>query len=124
VNNPIPAEQNVLPDVVGENELNATDSAVINGDKGLSNSISSDEEAESYSRSVTADAASPNESAADENWQDNAATYGTNEYINNLIENLNSDDRLAFWQNFTRYSLSGAEMPNIDIPAPPLLPIQ
>ena len=124
VNDPIPAEQNVLPDVVGQNELNATDSAVLNGDQGLSHSISTDEEAESYSESLTADTVSPNQTAGSGNWQDNATTFGTNEYVNDILANLNSDDRIAFWENFTRYSLDGAEVPHINIPQSPLLPFK
>ncbi len=79
---PIPIQQNVLREVLGTGDMNATDEAVINTDRGLTASLNANESAdEAVSGSFGADAArstgtSPVLTAMNGNWSEEAYLLG------------------------------------------------
>ena len=105
----IPMQRNVLQRVIGSTELNATDNSVITGDSGLTASINADDAAEDSSTgSLAANPTRPTLTAANGNWGQEANTFGTGRYTNDIITNLNTDDRNTFMQYFTQTSIESS----------------
>ena len=98
---PIPAKQDVLPDVVGQNKLNSSDAAIFRDDEGLSTSFRADEAAldsaeESFSDSLAADIAPPTRTAVNGNVQAPGATFGTGNISDPVQAMLDRDDNWTF----------------------------
>ena len=86
--------------VVGGNELNATDSAVISDDEGLTTSLKADDAA-SDSEEEGGDVArstvgSPVETAINGNWAAQPGSFGTGDESDPVAAMLNRDDNWTF----------------------------
>jgi RHS repeat-associated protein len=100
VSDPIPIQQYVVRSVVGSNELNATDSAVISDDEGLTTSLKADDAA-SDSEEEGGDVArstvgSPVETAINGNWAAQPGSFGTGDESDPVAAMLNRDDNWTF----------------------------
>jgi len=103
---PIPIRQNFLRATVGTRNLNATDSAVIGDDPGLTSSLraisaNEDSEEESISGSFAHNAASstgtsPVLTATNGNWDAEANNFTNGDYTNSITAMLNRDDNWTF----------------------------
>jgi hypothetical protein len=111
---PIPIPNNGLRTVLGSGELNATDAAFINSDRGLSAALNANDAAdEAFSGSFSADVARssatpPVLTAMNGNWSEEADEFGLGRYTNSIFGNLNTDDRATFMQYFTKYSFGSS----------------
>jgi hypothetical protein len=109
VDDPIPADQDALQAVVGQNKLNSSDAAIFQDDEGLSRSFTADEaasdsEEESLSDSLAGNVAAPTRTALDGNVQAERATFSTGNNSefgaggnsDSVAAMLNRDDNFTF----------------------------
>ena len=108
----IPIQQNVLRTVLGTGDLNSTDAAFLNSDRGLTASLNANEAAdEAVSGSFGADAArstgtSPVLTAMNGNWSEEADLFGPPPNTDDVIGKIDADIRTPAMMRFDPYRFS------------------
>ena len=104
---PIPIQRGALQDAVGGRDLNVTDRAILNADRGLSSSLEFDDASEELSDSLDAmtTPTSPILSATNGNFSAEADLFGAEPDIDDPLEMIDADVRPAI-DRFAPYRFS------------------
>ena len=107
---PIPIQRGALQDAVGGRDLNVTDRAILNADRGLSSSLEFDDASEELSDSLGAMTirpapTSPILSATNGNFSAEADLFGAEPDIDDPLEMIDADVRPAI-DRFAPYRFS------------------